>query len=61
MSNVSSILVHVFALFKKIEFNIIEERVVKYLFTKNMDTTHWVQQNNTQSCPTSAGNFQVVT
>ncbi|OAE29515.1 hypothetical protein AXG93_1433s1350 [Marchantia polymorpha subsp. ruderalis] len=55
MSDASSTLAHVFALSKKIELNIVEERMVTSSFTKDTPITSRVQHNNAQSHPTGDG------
>jgi len=40
MSDNSPTLAHVFALFKKIKFNMVEERVVTSRFSKDTSTTY---------------------
>jgi hypothetical protein len=55
MSDDSPTLAHVFALSKKIEFNIVEERVVTSRFSKDTTTISCGQQSTSQPCGGGGG------
>ncbi len=55
MSDDSPTLAHVFALFKKINLNMVEERVVTSGFSRDTTTTSHGQQSTSQPCSGGGG------